>query len=114
MECMLSYVSSARAALWDALPRFMRHRGHKSGTRMLRQVRHRRGAGVRWTAQAAGNVFAKGQALALEAGRDLQEGEILYMDYGSGGAEEKLDSQILLDYGAFDPDSNQVRACSNP
>ena len=67
--------------------------------------------GVRWAAQAAGAMFAKGQALVLEAGRSLQEGEILYMDYGSGGGtagEDKLDSQILLDYGAFDPGSNQV------
>ena len=32
------------------------------------------------------------------------------MDYGSGGAEKKLDSQILLDYGALDPGSSQARA----
>lgn len=52
------------------------------------------------------------QALVLEAGRNLEEGEILYMDYGAGrgtAGEDKLDAQILLDYGAYDPGSNQAR-----
>ena len=51
------------------------------------------------------------QALVLEAVRDLREGEIVYMDYGASGAGEageKLDGQVLLDYGAFDAGSNQV------
>ena len=53
----------------------------------------------------------------LEAVRDLQEGEIVYMDYGAssaGEAGEKLDGQVLLDYGAFDAGSNQVRQLMGP
>ena len=51
----------------------------------------------------------------LEAVRDLAEGEIVYMDYGAAGsaggeAGEKLDSQVLLDYGAYDAGSSQARA----
>ena len=63
-----------------------------------------------------GAVNAPDQALVLEAARDLAEGELVYMDYGAAGAgdeaAEKLDSQVLLDYGAFDAGSNQVRAGS--
>lgn len=56
----------------------------------------------------------------LEAVRELAEGEIVYMDYGAASsaaqeAGEKLDSQVLLDYGAFDASSNQARlACTTP
>lgn len=75
------------------------------------QVQHRKVAGARWELQLAGGLFSKAQALVVEAERDFSEGEVVTMDFGaslSGEDEGKLDSQVLLDYGALDADRVQV------
>lgn len=67
--------------------------------------------GARWQLQLAGGLFSKAQALVVEAERDYAEGEVVTMDYGApvtGEDEGKLDSQVLLDYGALDAVRPQV------
>ncbi len=76
------------------------------------QVQHRKLQGARWQLQLAGGLFSKAQALVVEAQRDYAEGEVVTMDFGAPLTEEdqeKLDSQVLLDYGALDADRPQVR-----
>ncbi|KAK9918129.1 hypothetical protein WJX75_001458 [Coccomyxa subellipsoidea] len=68
-------------------------------------VQHSKVQGARWQLQLAGGLFSKAQALVVEAERDYAEGEVVTMDYGApvtGEDEGKLDSQVLLDYGALD------------
>ena len=44
------------------------------------------------------------QTLRLSAGRRFGEGELVTMDFGP----DKLDSQLLLDYGVLDASNPQV------
>lgn len=64
-----------------------------------------------WVPQQSGGLFKKGNALVVEAQRQVAEGEIITMDFGAF-PEPKLDSQVLLDYGAMDVDRSQVRDCT--
>ncbi len=71
------------------------------------QVQHRRGGNSQWVPQQTGGLFKKGNALVVEAQASVGEGEVISMDFGAY-PEEKLDSQVLLDYGTMDVDQNQV------
>ncbi len=62
----------------------------------------------RWVPQQSGGLFKKGNALVVEAQTSVAEGEVITMDFGAF-PEEKLDSQVLLDYGTMDVDRSQVR-----
>ena len=80
------------------------------------QVTHQRGRGVAWKLTSGG--FGKGgKALALEAERDFESGETITMDFGP----EKLDGDLLLNYGVMDdyvtrvfPGSRHVHVTSSP
>ena len=63
---------------------------------------------TRWVPQQSGGLFKKGNALVVEAQTAVAEGEVITMDFGAF-PEEKLDSQVLLDYGTMDVDRSQVR-----
>ena len=43
----------------------------------------------------------------VEAQASVTDGEVISMDFGAFPAE-KLDSQVLLDYGTMDVDQSQV------
>ena len=70
-------------------------------------MQHRRGGNSQWVPQQTGGLFKKGNALVVEAQASVGEGEVISMDFGAY-PEEKLDSQVLLDYGTMDVDQNQV------
>lgn len=64
---------------------------------MLPQVSHQRGPGVAWKVSPGG--FGRGgKALQLEAQKDFDAGEAVTMDFGP----QKLDAEILLNYGQMD------------
>ena len=69
------------------------------------QVQHRRGRTQGWKLQSGGLNFGKSPALSLAADRRLEAGEVVTMDFDA----DRVDSQILLDYGVLDADSPQVR-----
>ena len=71
------------------------------------QVQHSRDGASKWVPQQAGGLFKKGNALVVEARRQVAEGEVITMDFGAL-PEPKLDSQVLLDYGTMDVDRSQV------
>lgn len=71
------------------------------------QVQHRRDCNSQWVPQQTGGLFKKGNALVVEAQASVAEGEIISMDFGAY-PEERLDSQVLLDYGTMDVDQSQV------
>ena len=71
------------------------------------QVQHSRDGASKWVPQQAGGLFKKGNALVVEARRQIAEGEVITMDFGAL-PEPKLDSQVLLDYGTMDVDRGQV------
>ncbi len=71
------------------------------------QVQHSRDGASKWVPQQAGGLFKKGNALVVEARRQVAEGEVITMDFGAL-PEPKLDSQVLLDYGTMDVDRGQV------
>ena len=71
------------------------------------QVQHSRDGASKWVPQQAGGLFKKGNALVVEAQRQIAEGEVISMDFGAL-PEPKLDSQVLLDYGTMDVDRSQV------
>ena len=75
------------------------------------QVQHRREGSARWVPQQSGGLFKKGNALIVEADTSVAEGEVIAMDFGSA-PEERLDSQVLLDYGEMDVDRSQVHCLS--
>ena len=75
---------------------------------LLMQVQHRRGRSQGWKLQSGGMGFGKSQALSLAADRQLEAGEVVTMNFDA----ERVDSQILLDYGVVDTDSPQVRTTS--
>ena len=72
---------------------------------LLVQVQHRRRRSQGWKVQSGGLGFGKSQTLGLAADRQLEAGEVVAMDYDA----DRVDSQILLDYGVLDTDSPQVR-----
>ncbi len=74
-------------------------------------MQHRREGSARWVPQQAGGLFKKGNALIVEANSSIEEGEVITMDFGSA-PEERLDSQVLLDYGEMDVDRSQVHCLS--
>eukprot|EP00891_Asterochloris_glomerata_P003649 jgi/Astpho2/3649/Aster-07852 len=67
-------------------------------------VQHRRGRSQGWKLQSGGMGFGKSQALSLAADRQLEAGEVVTMNFDA----ERVDSQILLDYGVVDTDSPQA------
>lgn len=61
------------------------------------QVQHQRGEGVVWKLKSGG--FGRGEkALIMEAQRNFEPGQGLTMDFGA----DKLDSDLLLNYGVLD------------
>ena len=72
---------------------------------LLVQVQHRRRRSQGWKLQSSGLGFGKSQTLSLAADRRLEAGELVTMDFDA----DRVDSQILLDYGVLDTDSPQVR-----
>ncbi|GAX73313.1 hypothetical protein CEUSTIGMA_g767.t1 [Chlamydomonas eustigma] len=60
-------------------------------------VLHSRKANVMWQARSSG-LFGRGKAIAVEAVRNIKQGDALAMDYGS----DRLDNELLLDYGVLD------------
>lgn len=71
------------------------------------QVQHRREGNSQWVPQQTGGLFKKGNALVVEAQTSVAEGEVIAMDFGAF-PEDRLDSQVLLDYGTMDVDRSQV------
>ena len=67
------------------------------------QVQHERGAAGEWRIDGGG-LFGGAQSLRFNSGRRYGEGELVTVDYGA----DKLDSQLLLDYGVLDYGNPQV------
>ena len=67
------------------------------------QVHHERRAPGDWRIDSGG-LFGGAQQLRFHAGRRYAEGELVTVDFGP----EKLDSQLLLDYGVLDTARPQV------
>ncbi|KAK9806256.1 hypothetical protein WJX72_007461 [[Myrmecia] bisecta] len=65
-------------------------------------VQHERGSTPGWKVQS-GFLGRSGKAVTLEADQEYAAGEWVVMDFGP----DKLDSQLLLDYGVLDPASTQ-------
>ena len=86
------------------------HVAGRSSQGCLLQVQHRREGNSRWVPQQTGGLFKKGNALVVEAQASVAEGEVIAMDYGAS-PDDRLDSQVLLDYGTMDVDRSQV-TCS--
>ena len=89
---------------------FARQQGRCVSRAATLQVQHRREGNSRWVPQQTGGLFKKGNALVVEAQASVAEGEVISMDFGAY-PEERLDSQVLLDYGTMDVDRSQV-TCS--
>lgn len=68
------------------------------------KVKHQRGRGAVWKLNSGG--FGRGgKSLVLEAERELEAGETITMDFGP----EKLDADLLLNYGVMDDFVTQVQ-----
>lgn len=70
------------------------------------QVEHERVAAGEWRIDGGG-LFSGAQSLRFDAGRRFSEGERVTADYGA----DKLDSQLLLDYGVLDISNPEVDDC---
>lgn len=71
------------------------------------QIQHSRSGNCKWKVQQAG--FGRQQKLSLESITSLGAGDTLSMDFGA----DKIDTQILLDYGILDSASPQVTTAAN-
>jgi len=67
------------------------------------QVQHERRVPGEWRIDSGG-LFGGAQTLRFGAGRQYAAGELVTMDFGP----DKLDSQLLLDYGVLDTAQPQV------
>ena len=67
------------------------------------QVQHERRVPGEWRIDSGG-LFGGAQTLRFGAGRQYAQGELVTMDFGP----DKLDSQLLLDYGVLDTARPQV------
>lgn len=75
--------------------------------RAIGQVRHSRESGV--ALQVDSGRFGGARALKMSAARLLPGGAPLAMDFGS----DRLDNQILLDYGVLDEEVLQASPCTS-
>lgn len=79
---------------------------HLTVALMVPQVQHSRRGGV--VSKLETGRFGGGRALKLSAAGQLPGGSALEADLGA----ERLDNQILLDYGVLDEERPQVLPCA--